>query len=320
MAEQTQKRTKGRRIARLWVFSLVVLLVAVAVLNHTWARMPAMPAADGQYLSLRGKDIHYVEQPGQGVPVVLIHGLPGTHKDFDPVMPKLQGLHVVSFDRPGFGWSQGGWLPYQEQIDLVHEMLTRLDLAPAILVGHSFGGTLALGVARRYPQDVAGMVLVAPGAGGLRSSTPDLMQARFIRFSQLPVIRPVLDATAGNLIRKVSATAGAGHAFDPEPVDPGYEQRLLSVTMTPGNLAALASDQLEFDDTARWVDENVPQIEVPSVIIGAEGDQLVDFDHARRLAADLPNSELITVDGSHMIPYSHPDVLADQVRRSAAGA
>ncbi len=320
MAEQTPKGLKRRRIARICVFSLVVLLVAVTVLNHTWARLPSMPAADGEYVSLRGKDIHYVEQPGQGVPVVLIHGLPGTHKDFDPILPKLQGLHVVSFDRPGFGWSKGGWLPYQEQVDLVHELLTQLDLAPAILVGHSFGGTLALGVARRYPQDVAEMVLVAPGAGGMRSSTPDQLQARFIEFSQLPVIGAALDVTAGDVIKKVSATAGAGHAFEPGPVDPSYEQRLLSVTMTPGNLASLVSDQLQFDETARWVDENVPQIEVPSVVIGAEGDQLVGIEHVRRLADTLPHSELVTVDGGHMIPYSHPDVLAAQVRRSAAGA
>ena len=114
-----------------------------------------MPPADGKYISLHGKEIHYFEQPGQGVPVVMIHGQPGTYKDFDPVVAELPGLHLISIDRPGFGWSKGGWLPYQEQIDVVHELLTALKLAPAVLVGHSFGGTLALGVARRYPQDVA---------------------------------------------------------------------------------------------------------------------------------------------------------------------
>ena len=43
--------------------------------------------------------------------------------------------------------------------------------------------------------------------------------------------------------------------------------------MTPGNVDALASDELEINDTSRWVDENVPQIRVPSVSIGALGDQ-----------------------------------------------
>ena len=86
------------------------------------------------------------------VPIVLLHGLPGTYKDFEKVTPELPGLHLISIDRPGYGWSRGGWLPYQDEIDLVHELLARLKLAPAILVVQSFGGSLALGVARRYPQ------------------------------------------------------------------------------------------------------------------------------------------------------------------------
>ena len=317
MAEQTRKYPK-LRLGRLVVWSVVVLLVALVVVNLTVARLPEMPPAGGRYISLHGKEIHYFEQPGPGVPVVMIHGEPGSHKDFDPVVAELPGVHLISIDRPGFGWSKGGWLPYQEQIDVVHELLTALKLAPAVLVGHSFGGTLALGVARRYPQDVASLILVAPAAGGLRSNTMDVLQARFIRFSQWPVVRTVVDATVGDVIKRISATSGAENAFAPEPVDPAFEQRLLSVGMTPGNLDALASDELEFNDTSRWVDENVSQIRVPSMIVGALGDQLVDIDHVRRLAETLPGTELITVDGNHVIPYTHPDVVATQIRQAVA--
>jgi pimeloyl-ACP methyl ester carboxylesterase len=303
-----------RRFLRFGVWSLVALLVVVTALNLTAAKLPAMPPADGKYISLRGKEIHYFEQPGQGIPVVMLHGLPGTHRDFDPVIAQLQGRHLISIDRPGFGWSKGGPMPYQDQIDLVHEMLTQLKLAPAILVGHSFGGTLVLGVARRYPQDVAKMIVVAPGAGGLRSKTMDRFNAHYIQFSQLPVIRTLIEVTVGNLIKRVSAIPAAGHAFEPQPVDPAYKQRLLSVTMTPGNVAAYASEELETDNTLRWVDDNVGQIRVPSVIVGALNDQLVGIDHARRLAESLPRTTLITVEGNHMIPYTHPDVVAAQVR------
>ena len=319
MAEQTRKHPK-LRLGRLVVWSVVVLLVALVVVNLTVARLPEMPPAGGNYISLHGKEIHYFEQPGQGVPVVMIHGEPGSHKDFDPVVAELPGVHLISIDRPGFGWSKGGWLPYQEQIDVTHELLSALKLAPAVLVGHSLGGTLALGVARRYPHDVASLILVAPAAGGLRSNTMDVLQARFIRFSQWPVVRTVVDATVGDVIKRLSATSGAENAFAPEPVDPAFEQRLLSVGMTPGNLDAFASDELEFNDTSRWVDENVPQIRVPSVIIGALGDQLVDIDHVRRLAETLRGTELITVDGNHVIPYTHPDIVATQIRQAVATA
>jgi len=56
---------------------VVVLLVALVVVNLTVARLPEMPPADGKFISLHGMEIHYFEQPGQGVPVVMIHGQPG---------------------------------------------------------------------------------------------------------------------------------------------------------------------------------------------------------------------------------------------------
>jgi pimeloyl-ACP methyl ester carboxylesterase len=314
------KHPNLRRVGRLCVWSLVIAAVVIVVVNLTVARLPTMPRAEGKYISLRGKEIHYVEQPGHGVPIVLLHGQPGTFKDFEKVTPELPGLHLISIDRPGYGWSRGGWLPYQDEIDLVHELLAQLKLAPAILVGQSFGGSLALGVARRYPQDVAKMILVAPAAGGTRSTTQDLLQARFILFSHWPVVRTVIDVTVGDVIKRVSATAAATNAFAPEPVDPVYERRLLSVNMTPGNLDALAYEELEFDDISRWLDENVAQIRVPSVIIGALGDQLVAIDDVRRLADQLAGSELITVDGNHMITYTHPDVVAAQIRQAATRA
>ena len=89
---------------RLCVWSLVVLLVGITLANNTVAKLPSVPPADGKYISLHGTEIHYVEQPGQSVPVVMLHGLPGTHKDFDPVIPKLQGLHVISIT----GQASGG--------------------------------------------------------------------------------------------------------------------------------------------------------------------------------------------------------------------
>jgi pimeloyl-ACP methyl ester carboxylesterase len=319
MAEKTRKH-RELRLGRLVIWSVVVLLVVLVVINLTVARLPEMPLGDGKYISLHGKEIHYFEQPGQGVPVVMIHGQPGSYKDFDPVVAELPGLHLISIDRPGFGWSKGGWLPYQEQIEVVHELLTALKLAPAVLVGHSFGGTLALGVAQRYPQDVASLILVAPAAGGLRSKTMDVLQARFIRFSQWPVVGTIVEATVGDVIKRIAAMSGVQDAFAPEPVDPAFGQRLLSVGMSPGNLDALASDELQFNDTSRWVDENVPQIRAPSVIIGALDDHLVEIDHVRRLAQTLPGSELVTVDGNHVIPYTHPDVMATQIRRAVARA
>jgi pimeloyl-ACP methyl ester carboxylesterase len=110
---------------------------------------------------------------------------------------------------------------------LIHELLTQLKLSPAILVGHSFGGSVALGVARRYPADVARLVPIAPAAGGMRSNANALLQARYLRFSQLPVVESVIEYNFGNVALRRSAHFGARGAFEPAPVDPTFEARLI---------------------------------------------------------------------------------------------
>ena len=56
--------------------------------------------------------------------------------------------------------------------------------------------------------------------------------------------------------------------------------------MTPGNLDALAYEELEFDDISRWLDENVPQIRVPAVIIGALGGPAPDINELAQACFD----------------------------------
>jgi hypothetical protein len=68
---ETHKHPNRRRIGRLCVWSLVIAAAVTVVVNLTVARLPTMPSADGKYISLRGKEIHYVEQPGQGPPKTL---------------------------------------------------------------------------------------------------------------------------------------------------------------------------------------------------------------------------------------------------------
>jgi len=65
-------------VGRILLLVLLILAVAVVVLNWTYGRLPAEPKPTGSFVQAGKLRIHYVEHPGSGVPVVLIHGLPGT--------------------------------------------------------------------------------------------------------------------------------------------------------------------------------------------------------------------------------------------------
>ncbi len=296
---------------------LLGALALLIVVNLTVARMPGKPDAPGKFVEVAGKRIHYVETPGRGVPVVMIHGMPGTALDWQEVTPRLKGIRTIAIDRPGYGWSEGGYASYQQQIEIVHALLRKLGIRRAVFAGHSFGGTLTLGVARKHPEDVSKMVLVAPGAGDLRLPWIGVAQGYFLKALEVPVFEQISDLVYTNVALRTSAGLGLDEAFSPDPVNEVYKERLLAVTMTDGNREALANDRVNFNDsTAPWVDANAPRVTTRGVEIAARDDGLVFFKNAKILDQQLRNSTLIPVDGGHMVIYSHPDVVAREIRRA----
>ncbi|MDQ6642056.1 MAG: alpha/beta hydrolase [Actinomycetota bacterium] len=102
---------------------------------------------------------------GDGPPVVLLH--PGIHDStvWDPVLPLLDGLRIVRFDRRDFGRSHPATSSYRTMDDLV-AVLDHLGLGSAHLVGNSMGGETSLALALEQPERVASLTLLAPGITG----------------------------------------------------------------------------------------------------------------------------------------------------------
>ncbi len=305
-------------IKRLLLTVVAALAVVVVVLNWTYGKLPAEPKPTGSFMQVGSLRIHYIEHPGSGTPVVLIHGLPGTAEDWEDVTPLLAGHRMIAIDRPGFGYSTGGYVPFNRQLEAIHELLGKLHVVRPILVGHSYGGTISLGFAERYPSEARGLVLVDAAAAGTHPGTFQELQAHTIQFLQLPVIKQVADATFSQLLRKVSAEMGDSEAFHPKPVAAAHEQRILAINMTTGNLEALAGEYLAAGGVVAQIDRGLKAIDVPAVVIQGEEDQLVKPIYGRRLAAALPDARLVMVYGGHMQPYEHTAVIASAVQSLGA--
>ena len=129
----------------------------------------AASARDGTTRSIcevEGHRIAYVEA-GEGPPVLLIHGAL-TNLD-DMVLGPFQALartyRVLAFDRPGHGQSSRLRLADASplrQAALIHAAARQLGVADAIVVGHSFGGGVALAYAMLFPEDTKGVLALAP--------------------------------------------------------------------------------------------------------------------------------------------------------------
>jgi len=94
--------------------------------------------------------------------LVLLHGQPGTAADWQQLAGRLTGpLDVVALDRPGYGTSQqaAGGFGYGARAVLAE--LDARGIGRAVLVGHSYGGGVALSVAQRAPDRIEALVLLA---------------------------------------------------------------------------------------------------------------------------------------------------------------
>ena len=155
--------------------AVVVGLAATALINNRAARKAERdnPPA-GTFLTIDGCRLHYVEQ-GEGEPLVLLHGNGSMIQDFKSsglVDSPQNSIACSCFDRPGYGHSDRPrtsiWTA-DLQADLIRKALQRLNIPRAIVLGHSWGASVAVALALKHPEMVRGLVLAS---GALLSNAP----------------------------------------------------------------------------------------------------------------------------------------------------
>ncbi len=120
--------------------------------------------------------MHYADFGGSGPPLVLVHGLGGSHLNWSQVGPALaKGARVLALDLVGFGLTPlaGRSASLRANVDLLGRFIDAVVGEPAILVGNSMGGTVALVQAAERPERVAGLVLVNPAQPQASRGRPD---------------------------------------------------------------------------------------------------------------------------------------------------
>src|SRR5271163_951893 len=125
----------------------------------------ALPPA-GRFVEVPGARLHVVER-GEGPSILLVHGLAGQMGDFTYGVVDLLATQyrVAAVDRPGSGYSARApraSASLYAQAEALAALIDVLELGRPLVVGHSFGGAVALALAQRHPERVAGLALVAP--------------------------------------------------------------------------------------------------------------------------------------------------------------
>jgi len=285
--------------------------------------VPQCESPRENFIEIENTRVRFVEA-GTGPVVVLIHGNAGSVDDFDFRSLGLlcRDHRAIAIDRPGHGKSDrpsGTTANLQYQTRLLRETLVRLGVTKPVLVGHSWGGALALAYAVDYPNELSALVLLAPAA--YADGGPDEFRRAILK---TPVVGDATLAVGRLLFGKHMLKKELEKAFYPDSVPEDYLQQASSSWLHHSQLRAILEDEWSLDKDLGRISKHYHDIRIPVVVVTGDHDKVVSAkDNAYRLKTAIAQAQLIELKNTgHQVPQTHPESIYNAlnlVPKSSAG-
>jgi pimeloyl-ACP methyl ester carboxylesterase len=274
----------------------------------------------GRFLEVNGVRLHYVER-GSGKPLVLLHGNGSMIQDFESsglIDLAAKNYRVIVFDRPGFGHSDRPrnvvWTPAR-QAELIYSALQRLGVSDALVFGHSWGASVAVALALKYPKLVQGLVL----ASGYYYPT---LRADVVALSApaVPFVGDVLRYTLSPVVGRLMWPLLMAKIFGPQSSPQKFGSFPKGMALRPSQIRASAAESALMVPDAFYFRNEYANLKMPVVIVAGEQDRLVDIDsQSARLHYEVTQSSFHRVPGTgHMIHQTATGVVMSAINEVAA--
>jgi pimeloyl-ACP methyl ester carboxylesterase len=235
-------------------------------------------------VNVNGIELAFTRQ-GIGTPLVLLHGYPLDHHIWDDILPLLEdSFDLIIPDLRGFGESTTIDTSYTMD-DLASDvagLLDHLGIEKSAVAGHSMGGYAALAFARRYPERMSGLGLVATQ---VLADPPDRKEGRFKSAADI----------AENGIRGVVDTMTTKFTTDERLQK--FARSSMEMQQPAAYIGALKA-MAERDDSTSLI----ASIKYPVVIIHGDADALIPIDRAHEMKSAIPHAYFVEVKGAGHIP------------------
>jgi proline iminopeptidase len=268
---------------------------------------PPAPVAPGL---VKVRDVSlFVEVVGQGSPLVLMHGGPGAdHWTLLPLRPLSDLFTLVFYDHRCNGRSEGAPVASMTWDNLTADaeaLREKLGFEKWAVLGHSFGGHVALEYALRYPKSISHLVLLDTGADSwwARENAPDLLARRGHSPEKVELVRRWFRGDfAPNEMIPILMRIGDAYSYRP------------NLWLAVGDLmrgewhTKLRPEALIYAGRhllKRWsVMDRLGEIEVPTLVMAGSDDFLFPPQHQLELAARIPHAQLQIIDRAGHNPHA----------------
>jgi pimeloyl-ACP methyl ester carboxylesterase len=306
----------------------VVIIVAVlgvgGVVTLFGARLiERMHRPRGRFVDVGGFPQHIIDigtsaAPG-APPIVLLHGAGSNLEDMHLALagPLAARHRVICVDRPGQGHSgrkTGQGNSPSDQAAVLRGVLDALGVHRAIVVGHSFGGTLALSFALDHPARVAGLVLVAP------PTHPGLWRLSWLSKILAGPVGWLFACTLAFPFGVAFFWPGTRAAFLPQTMPAHYVRNSAAMlVMRPPALMANWADVGCLEAFLARQAQCYGSLVVPTIMLVGDRDPLVPPErHGEKLVAAAPRVKLVVLPGfGHMLHHAAADRVVAAVEELA---
>ncbi len=304
------------RIPLFLIAILCVLLLAAAAYT-AWrsGQITAKIDPEGRFATVDGVRLHYHWFPAdsgaaRNPVLVFLHGASGNSNDsMLAFRDAFEGRYPLLFvDRPGLGFSErnfDGETSLQRQAGLIAGLLDQLDISGAIIAGHSFGGAVTAVLGLVAPDRIAGLAFIAP----VSHPWPGGVDWHYT-VAALPVVGTLFTRTLTLPFAERLAPDAIVRSFAPGTPPQDYMDRIkLPLLFRPATFRANAQDVAGLKEQVTRHSQRYADLTMPAVIVTGTEDAVVwPSIHSQGLYRDLPDAELVVLEGAgHMPHHTHTD-------------
>ncbi|MEO6299848.1 MAG: alpha/beta hydrolase [Paracoccaceae bacterium] len=311
----SRKLVTSLAIVGAFLVALALITDALASRREAVAEAAAPPL--GQFVTANGARVHALVR-GAGPDLILIHGASGNLRDFLPLIDLLApNYRVIAFDRPGLGWSD----PIPDGATLKAQALqlsaaaTLLGVKNPIVLGQSYGGSVALEWALFAPVKPAALVLVSSPSLPWPGKLDWWYQLTASWFGQAIVIPLAAAFVPDSYVNRTITDIFAPDAAPDDYLDyigAGLTLRRQTLRINAEQVNGLRPQIVAMAPL-------YPQLTMPVELIHGDADTIVPLKiHSLPLSKILPNATLTIVPGAgHMPHHSRPDLVIAAINRAA---